>query len=60
MKSLGPPPKKKNQISSTGKKCHLGNFSEWAGMAMPCKVGLQESLTEIEKNIFALGANDYI
>jgi hypothetical protein len=40
---------KKIQISSTGKKCHFGNFSEWAGMAMPCKVGPQESPTGIEK-----------
>ena len=31
------------------KKCYFGNFSEWAGMAMPCQVGPQEFLTGIEK-----------
>ena len=34
------------------KKCHFGNFSEWAGMAVRALLGLvgpQESLTEIEK-----------
>ena len=31
------------------KKYHFGNFSEWAGMAVPCQVGPQESLTGIEK-----------
>ena len=47
MKSFGP---KKIQISSTGiKKCHFGNFSEWAGMAVPCQVSPQESLTGIKK-----------
>jgi hypothetical protein len=42
MKSFGT---KKIQISSTGKK----DFSEWAGMAVPCLVSPQESLTGIEK-----------
>jgi hypothetical protein len=38
------------QISFTRvKKCQFGNFSEWAGMAMPGQVGPQESLTGIEK-----------
>ena len=46
MKSFGP---NNFQISSTGKKCHFGNFSEWAGMAEPCYVGPQQSLTGIEK-----------
>ena len=26
----------KIQILSTGKKCHFDNFSEWAGVAVPC------------------------
>ena len=33
----------------SGKKGHFGNFSDWAGMAVPCQVGPQESLTGIEK-----------
>ena len=31
------------------KKCHFGNFSEWAGMAVPCLCGPKESLTGIQK-----------
>ena len=29
-------PKKKFKFHSRVKKCHFGNFSEWAGMAVPC------------------------
>ena len=46
MKSFGP---KKFKFHPRVKKCHFGNFSEWAGMAVPCQVGPQESLTGIEK-----------
>ena len=31
------------------KKCHFGNFSERAGMAVPCQCGPQEFLTGIQK-----------
>ena len=31
------------------KKCHFGNFSEWAGMAVPCLSNPQESLAGIQK-----------
>ena len=46
MKSFGP---KNFQFHPRVKKCHFGNFSEWAGMAVPCQVSPQESLTGIEK-----------
>ena len=31
------------------KKCHFGIFLEWAGMALPCQCGHQESLIGIQK-----------
>ena len=31
------------------KKCHFGNLSEWAGMAVPCDFGPQEFLTGTQK-----------
>ena len=46
MKSFGT---KKIKFHPRVKKCHFGNFSEWAGMAVPCLVSPQESLTGIEK-----------
>ena len=52
MKSFGP---KKFKFHPRVKKCHFGNFSEWAigwaypRMAVPCYVGPQESLKGIEK-----------
>ena len=36
------------------KKCHFGNFSERAGMAVSCQYGPQESLTGYQ-NFFCLG-----
>ena len=38
-----------NACNLWGKKWHFGNFSEWAGMAVPCQYGPQESLTGIQK-----------
>ena len=35
------------------KKCHSGNFSELAGMAVPCYVSPQESLAGIEKSFLS-------
>jgi hypothetical protein len=35
------------------KKCHFGNFSEWAGMTVPCCSGPQQSLTR-NKKIFLI------
>ena len=34
------------------KKCHFGNFSEWAGMAVPCLCSSQESLSQEFKKSF--------
>ena len=46
MKAFDP---KKFKFHAGVKKCHFGNFLEWAGMAVPCQCGPQESLTGFQK-----------
>ena len=46
IKAFGP---KKFKFHAGVKKCHFGNFSEWAGMAVPCLCSPQESLTGNQK-----------
>ena len=41
------------------KKCHFGNFSERAGMAMPCYCGPQKCIKHFKKMLFVMGANEY-
>ena len=36
----------------SGKMGHFGNFSDWAGMAVPCKSCPQEFLTVIKYLVF--------
>ena len=44
IKAFGP-----NNFHAGIKKCHFGKFSKWAGMAVPCQSGPQQSLTGIKK-----------
>ena len=37
------------------KKCHFGNFLEWAGMAEPVSAAIKNSSWEL-KNLFVLGS----
>ena len=46
MKSFG---SKKIKLHAGVKKCHFGNFSDRAGMAVQCQCGPQESLTGFQK-----------
>ena len=42
------------------KKCHFGNFSERAEMALLCYCGTQKRIIAFEKIIFVLGVEDYL
>ena len=46
MNTFGP---KKFELHAWVKKCHFGNFSEKAGMAMPCQCGPQKCIIGFEK-----------
>ena len=54
MKVFGP---KNFKFHAGVKKCHFGNYLEWAGMAVPCYCSHQESLTGIRICVpFILGS----
>jgi hypothetical protein len=40
---------KKFELHAWVKKCHFGNFSERAGMAVPCYCGPQKCIIAFEK-----------
>jgi hypothetical protein len=43
------PPKFIFELHALVEKCHFGNFSERAGMAIPFKCGLQKRIIAFEK-----------
>ena len=40
------------------KKCHFGNFLEWARMAVPVIMAIKNPSQELKKNLFVLDSYD--